>query len=152
MDQSSMFDNFDSFNSDDPETKKSISDLAKDYGKEKHSIKTAELALKLRKADLLKMEADLFAQMELAGMTSFATGGYSLSQRVDTYCSVDRSQQDKAFAWLEETGYSHLVTATVNARSLTSAIKEYAEESGEEPGADQGIKVNKVKRVSVRAK
>ena len=130
----------------------SMVDLAVVYGAEKRAIKDVENKIKMRKAALAIMEEKLYALLEDEGIESFSTNGFTYFTRIDTYASVDKAQEGVAFAWIKEAGYEYLIKATVNAQSLTVAVKEYIEENEEIPGETEGIKIRTVNRVGVRKK
>jgi len=132
------------------ETSQDIVRLAEQYGKEKRSIKEEEGKLKKRKEKLLKKEAELFAILDCTGIESLSSPEWTFYKRVDTYASVDANMTSKAHDWIKEAGYEDIIRLAVNSRSLTKAVKEIFEETGEVPGEDEGIKVRTVNRVGVR--
>lgn len=127
-------------------------ELAKKYGREKAAIKIAENKIKKRKQDLAKMETELFSVITESGLTSFSTEDQTFFSRVDRYASVDMSQAEIAFDFLKEYGYGHIIKPSVNARTLTSAIKDIEDQTGIVLGKDNGINVREVERVGVRKK
>lgn len=126
--------------------------LAEVYGEEKRSIKEAENKVEVRKGELAKQEATLFAMLEGLEMDSFSSKGYTYFRKVDSYASVDAEETKAAFEWIKEAGFGEIIKLTVNARSLTSVLKEVFETTGEIPSESDGIKCRTVNRVGVRKK
>jgi len=140
----------DFFGGDTEESPVDIVLLAEQYGKEKTSIKTEENNLKGRKEKLLKKETELFAIMEGLNLESFSSTEHTFFKKVDSYASVDASSTEKAHEWIRGAGFDDIIKLAVNARSLSAAIKENFETTGEVPGENEGIKIRTVNRVGVR--
>lgn len=151
-----QFENFDeiktAFQESDAEIPEDTIKLAKIYVELKEQCAEIDRDLKKHKAKAAELEESLYAKLEADEVQSIAVKGKMLFRRIDTYASVDREMETAAFVWLRENGYGHLIREIANARSLTSAIKEYIEEGGSLESITDGIKLRAVNRVVVRKK
>jgi hypothetical protein len=133
-----------------PETTKTLVDIAKEYGIKKDRIKLLDFQLTKLKAETQEQETILYDLFEAAKLSSIKSGNRTYFTRIDTYASVDTANTETALQWVRDAGYEDIIKLGVNARTLTSAIKDFVESTGETPGEDDGIKLRTVNRVGVR--
>jgi hypothetical protein len=133
-----------------PETTKTLVDIAKEYGIKKDRIKLLDFQLTKLKAETQEQETILYDLFEAAKLSSIKSGNRTYFTRIDTYASVDAANTETALQWVRDAGYEDIIKLGVNARTLTSAIKDFVESTGETPGEDDGIKLRTVNRVGVR--
>lgn len=111
---------------------------------EENSAKSEYELLKLQRET---MEETIYNIMEDAGMNAIKTDDGTFYRRVDTYCSIRKEEQQKAFEWLIENGLGDIIQETVNARTLTATMKERLD-SGEQ--IPEFINVTTKNRVGIR--
>lgn len=133
------------------ETTKTLVEIAKDYGIKKDRVNLLESQVKKLKKEIQEQEAVLFGMFEDSELASIKSGGRTYFSRTDTYASVDSGNAEAAFEWVRGAGYEDIVKLSINARSLTAAIKDIKEQTGETPGDDSGINIRTINRIGVRS-
>lgn len=73
---------------------------------------------------------------ESMGLDSIKSKGKTFFIGTRFNCSIPHDKREAGFPWLRENNLGALITDTVNARSLSSAIKELIETTGVEPPED----------------
>ena len=114
----------------------------------KNEVKDAETEIKLCKQQLAQLEEETFQIMENHGIQNISVGGYMLYRKTAIYCSVKADNKPAAYDWLETEGYNQLFQKTVNARTLTAAMKELMTSGGEIP--DEFINVSTKNQIGMR--
>ena len=89
--------------------------------------------------------------LETAGFDSVTVGSFLYSVGVRTNASINKDKKEEAFDWLRENNLSALIQEGVNARTLSSAVKEYIETTAKKPPEDL-ISLHQQKYTSVRKK
>lgn len=72
---------------------------------------------------------------------------FSLGVRMN--CSIPLDMREKGYHWLRENGLNALIQETVNARTLSSAVKSHIEEYAIKP-PENCIKIHQQKFISLR--
>jgi hypothetical protein len=86
---------------------------------------------------------------ESQGIDSMKVSGYNfvVGQRVNA--TIPAEMKNAGFTWLRDHGMGHLIQEAVNARSLSSVLKEYIAEHGDLP-PETAIKVHAQTYTQVR--
>jgi hypothetical protein len=129
---------------------KTLAGVARKYNAQKYEIKILEAELKQLKEDARKEEISLSETLSDSGLESIKVDGSTFFQRIDNYASVDSANSEAAFEFIREAGYEDIIKMTINARSLTSALKDIEEQTGKTPSEGDGINVRTVNRVGIR--
>ena len=72
---------------------------------------------------------------------------FSLGVRIN--CSIPLNMREKGYQWLKDNGLSALIQETVNAKTLSSAVKSHIEEHAIKPPED-AIKIHQQRYISLR--
>jgi hypothetical protein len=88
-------------------------------------------------------------QLETLELDNIKSGGYTYSVGVRTFASIPVECRQEANKWLRDNGLGALISETVNAKTLSSAITAFIEEKGLKP-PEGLIKVHQEKYISVR--
>lgn len=89
---------------------------------------------------------NLFESMEIDSIKR-KSGNFIVGSKLNA--SIPFDQREQAHKWLIDNGLGALITPSVNARSLSSAIKEHIEATAIEPPSDC-IKIHRQKYTSIR--
>ena len=85
------------------------------------------------KNDREALEETIALSMDNAGMRSASSDTHTFYRRTDTYMSIRKEDKEAAHQWLITHGEGGIIQETVNSRTLTSTMKEYAENGGDIP-------------------
>ncbi len=130
-----------------------IIELLQNLNKTRQRIKEVEYELNVLKDEAYDYEQELRTLLDDADIQSFSHGNLMAYRRDDIYASVKRDKFEEAKKWLFENGYSDIVKETVNARSLTSVLKEKMEEDGSNAAIpDSLFNLTLKKRVIIKSK
>ena len=72
-------------------------------------------------------------RFEEKSQTSITIGGRRFTVSERSYASITAENKEVAYDWLRKSGNEHLIIETVNASSLSSAVKEWRENNTEIP-------------------
>jgi len=111
----------------------------------KDEISMEEQAVKDKKAICLDLEAKIYDLMESQDIQKISVGGRTLYRKIDTYASV--KDVEKGYKWLKANDFGDLFKETINARTLTAAIKDFVEEGGV---VDDSINITIKRRIGMR--
>lgn len=89
---------------------------------------------------------DLFESMEIDSIKR-KSGNFIVGSRFNA--SIPFDKREAGYKWLRDNNLGALITPTVNAKSLSSAIKEHIETTAIEPPEDC-IKIHRQKYTSIR--
>lgn len=87
--------------------------------------------------------------METMQMDSLKSGGYTYSVNVRNNASIPLDKREKGLQWLKNNGLSAIISETVNAKTLSSAVTQHIVEKGLIPPED-AISLHQQKYISVR--
>jgi len=130
---------------EDAEADASLIELLTQIALAKDNIAMADIELKAMKAEYAGLEERVFAIMEDEDVQKVSVGGRTLYRKIDTYASV--KDKEAGYAWLKANDFGDLFQTTVNARTLTSAMKEFMAEGGE---IDDSINITIKRRIGMR--
>ena len=114
-------------------------------------IKELENDVKALKKEKEILSQELCNEMQELGYDKLTVDGVTVYPRTDVYISIPKDNQEEALEWLKENGFGDYITETVNARTLTSVLKE---ELTDNPLLEDEIKelfnVSEKKRIGIR--
>ncbi len=111
---------------------------------EKQLRKDYEQAKERREA----LEESLFVTLENSGLQSVKNDNGTFFRRIDTYCSIKKGEQARAYEWLKSHKLDDIIQPTVNSRTLTATLKEWQDQGNEIP--EDFINVTTKNRVGIR--
>lgn len=89
--------------------------------------------LKKINKDIEKLESEMFAEMMVQEMDSFAAHGYSFTPTVKALASIPAAVRDEAFDALEANGHGGLIKREVNAMTFRSFFRDIVDADGNPP-------------------
>jgi len=89
---------------------------------------------------------DIFESM---GIDSIKAKGRNFILGTSFYASIPIDKREAGFQWLKDNRLGELITPTVNAKSLSSAVKAYIEASGQQP-PEEAMSTHIKRNISVR--
>jgi hypothetical protein len=111
----------------------------------KDNIAMVEAELKQKKSEYAELEETVFAVMENEDVQKVSVKGRTLYRKIDTYASI--TDKEAGYAWLRANDLGAIIKPTVNARTLTAAMKEFMAEGGE---IDDSINITIKRRIGMR--
>lgn len=132
--------------------KNNIPELASSYKLLKDNVTKLEDSCKIAKGLQTKLSyVTLPESIENSGFDSVTVKGYLYTVGVRLNASIPEDMRPKGHEWLEGNGYGAIILPTVNAKTLSSAMKSYIEEKGLNP-PDDAVKIHRQKYISVTKK
>ena len=111
--------------------KNDLPTLVKSFKKLKDDCEELTEIVKLVSTLHQQMSYDILPEaFENHGFDSLKMGGYNFILGVRTNASIPMDKRDVGYAWLRENGLGEIIIPNVNAKTLTSAIKEYMDTNG----------------------
>jgi len=129
---------FDEANQLDQTLTQVISAFYKVLTEEKNLKKEFEKAKESR----MLLEEELFERM--ADFKSVKTDDGTFFKKRNRYCSINSEKRSEAYDWLKECGKDFLIEKSVNAISLTAAIKEMKLKRDEIPECITVVEKNRI--------
>ncbi len=123
----------------------SLIELLTDIAIMKDEIAMMEAELKMKKGEYYELEGTVFTVMENEDVQKVSVKGRTLYRKVDTYASI--ADKEAGYAWLKANDLGAIIKPTVNARTLTAAMKEFMAEGGE---IDDSINITIKRRIGMR--
>lgn len=111
----------------------------------KDTIAMMDAELKGLKGEYAELEDKVFTVMENEDVQKVSVKGRTLYRKIDTYASINN--KDLGYRWLKANDFGDLFQTTVNARTLTAAMKEFMAEGGE---IDDSITITIKRRIGMR--
>ena len=112
----------------------------------KNTIKMMKADMDSIKERAAVLEEECFTEMDNKGVQKINVGNHTLYLRVDMYASLE--DKPAGLKWLSENDYGHLISPTVNARTLSSEMKSLIADGGEIP---ESIKITTKNRIGIRS-
>lgn len=124
-----------------------LSSLAMAVGFARRKKEQAEEALKAARADLEQTELELLQTMGNMGLASFRDTATSSVYTAQTRVYASVNEPEEAFTWLRHHGLEGIIKETVNANTLSAAIRELKDDGEIIP---ESIRVYEKPSLSVR--
>ena len=108
-------------------------DVLKRYSLLKQRIKKMKAELDAAETERDELRSDALAIMDAKGIGKIEVEGRTLAPASRTWYYVKAAEKHNAHQWLHNNGFEALVKPTVNVISLSSQLKEYADQGHDIP-------------------